>query len=139
MFPKKQSKDHKAATYPEKVSILAAGMQITGDIVSEGDMRIDGLVRGNVFCKSKVVIIASGKVIGDVKAVNIDVHGTVEGNIAAKELLCLKANCKITGNLNTEKLMIEPNAIFNGQCVMKGAQKSASVVNEEGEVLLQEH
>lgn len=138
MFSKNQKKDSKAATYADKVSIIAAGMQVTGDVVSEGDIRIDGTVKGNVFCNSKVVIISTGKVIGDIQAINIDVHGFVEGNITAKELLSLKANCKIEGNLATEKLQIEPNATFNGHCTMTFDQRSASRVSEEG-LVLEEH
>ena len=138
MFSKNRNKDSKTTTYAEKVSIIAAGVQVTGDIESDGDIRIDGCVKGNVFCKSKVVIISTGKVIGDIQAVNIDVHGTVQGNITAGELLSLKTNCNITGNLATEKLQIEPNAIFNGQCTMIFGQRSSSHVNEEG-LVLEEH
>jgi cytoskeletal protein CcmA (bactofilin family) len=133
MFAKNQHKEHnRSAIYADKVSIIAAGMQVSGDIESDGDIRIDGLVRGNVHCKSKVVIISSGKVIGDIKALNVDVHGTVDGNVTATELLSLKANCNITGNLTTERLQIEPNANFNGHCTMSAGQKSTSVVTESG-------
>lgn len=136
MFSKnKQKENNKAAAYAEKVSIIASGMQITGDIEADGDVRIDGVVNGNIFCKSKVVIISSGKVVGDIQAVNVDVHGTVNGNITARELLSLKANCAINGNLTTEKLQIEPNAAFNGHCTMRFEQKSSSRVDEEGLVL----
>jgi len=136
MFPRKQNKENKAQVYADKVSVIASGMQVTGDIESDGDMRIDGTVKGNVFCRSKVVIISTGKVTGDIQAVNVDVHGMVDGNITAGELLSLKANCIINGNLITEKLQIEPNASFNGNCTMTIGQRSSSLVNEEGEVLL---
>ncbi len=140
MFSKKANKMNKApVTYPERVSIIASGMQVSGDIESDGDMRIDGFVNGSVFCKSKVVISQTGRVTGDIQAINIDVHGTVHGNIAALELLSLKSNCSITGNLATEKLQIEPNATFNGHCTMTFDHKSSSHVNEEGVVLLQNH
>ena len=138
MFAKNQNRGHlKSAINAEKVSIVAAGMQVSGDLESDGDIRIDGTVRGNVFCKSKVVIIASGKVTGDIQAVNVDIHGSVQGNITARDLLSLKAKCNIEGNLFTEKLLIEPNAIFNGSCTMSFEQKS-TVVNEVGE-MMQEH
>jgi cytoskeletal protein CcmA (bactofilin family) len=129
MFAKKQKSTE---VYADKVSIIAEGLTLSGDIEAEGDIRIDGTVTGNVYCKSKVVIIATGRVIGDIEAINIDVHGYVKGNITTKELLSLKANCRIEGNLRTDRLQIEPNAIFNGQCVMRELPRQTPVVNEDG-------
>lgn len=129
MFSKSQDKHN---NYSEKVSVIAGGMLLTGDIESEGDVRIDGTVCGNILCKSKVVIIKSGKVIGNIHAANVDVHGAVTGNITAKELLSLKAHCQIEGNLTADKLQIEPNATFNGHCTMTLDKKSSSKVNEIG-------
>ncbi len=135
MFSKNQHKgNNKTANYADKVSIIAEGMQVNGDLESAGDIRIDGAVNGNIYCKSKVVIIASGKVTGDIEAVNVDVHGTVHGNVSARDLLSLKANCKINGNLATGKLQIEPNATFNGLCTMTSDEKT-SMVTEDGLVL----
>ncbi len=128
----------KTAAIAEKVSIIAGGMQITGNLSAEGDIRIDGTVKGNVFCKSKVVIISSGKVEGDIEALNVDVHGTITGNITAEDLLCLKASCNITGNLTTDKLQIDPNATFNGQCTMGASSKKKTVVSKNG-MMLQEN
>ena len=129
----KHSKGGKAATYADKVSIIAGGMTLTGDVESEGDVRVDGTIRGNIYCKSKVVVIASGKVEGDIVAVNVDVHGAVHGNITVQDLLSLKSSSSITGNLTTDKLQIEPNAVFNGHCKMgAGAPVMQTVVTEEG-------
>jgi cytoskeletal protein CcmA (bactofilin family) len=137
MFSKNKDKGTHSSSVADKVSIIAAGMQIHGDVESEGDIRIDGKVHGNIFCKSKVVIISSGTVEGDIEAVNVDIHGTVNGNITAHELLSLKAKSNITGNLTTEKLQIEPNATFNGLCTMSFQPKPTSV-NEIG-LLFQEN
>ena len=137
MFSKNKNKGTHTSTIADRVSIVAAGMQIHGDIEAEGDIRIDGKVHGNIFCKSKVVVISSGAVDGDIEAVNVDVHGTVNGNVTALDLLSLKAKSNITGNLITEKLQIEPNATFNGQCTMSFQPKPTGV-NEIG-VLFQEN
>lgn len=137
MFTQKQKKgSENPAAYADKVSIVAAGMILRGDIESEGDIRIDGTVSGNISCKSKVVIIATGKVTGDIEAAQVDIHGQVNGNVTVSELLSLKAHCKIDGNLFTNKLLIEPNACFNGQCTMHQTLQAATVVNEAG--ILQE-
>jgi len=135
MFARNKSKGKShVQTVADRVSIIAAGVTITGDIDAEGDIRIDGTVHGNVYCRSKVVIISTGIVEGDIEAVNVDVHGTVTGNIRATELLSLKGKSNITGNLTTVKLQIEPNATFNGLCTMS-YHTVPSVVNESGILL----
>lgn len=105
------------------ISTVAEGTTINGDIESDSDMRIDGNIVGNVYCKAKVVLGASAIVQGDLHAENVDVFGTVNGNINTKDLSCLKANCTINGNLVTQRLQIEPNAVFNGQCKMTSDQE----------------
>ena len=137
MFSKNKQKVDGASAHADKVSIIAAGMKITGNIEAEGDVRIDGRVRGNVYCRSKVVIISTGTVEGDIEAENVDVHGTVNGNITAHDLLSLKARSIINGNLTTEKLQIEPNATFNGLCTMSFEPKPSGV--NEIDLLFQEN
>jgi cytoskeletal protein CcmA (bactofilin family) len=102
----------------ESISIISAGVKITGDIEAEHDMRIDGNITGNVYCKGKVVLGPTCEITGDLQAANADVFGTVNGNVLTKELLCLKSKCFINGNISVGRLDIEPEAEFNGTCTM---------------------
>lgn len=111
----------------ESVSIISAGVKITGDIEAEHDMRIDGSIVGNVYCKGKVVLGAMSEIVGDLQAANADVFGTVNGNVFTKELLCLKSKCFINGNISVGRLDIEPEAEFNGQCTMLHDQPAEKV------------
>ena len=122
-----------AALQADKVSVIAPQMVVSGDLESDGDIRIDGTVNGNVFCKAKVVVISMGKVYGDIQALQVDIHGTVIGNVTADELLTMRSKSKITGNLSTKKLQIEPNAIFNGCCTMELEKQPK--VTERGELV----
>lgn len=99
-------------------SIISAGTTLKGDITSNGDIRIDGSLKGNIYCSAKVVIGANGVVEGDIHGQQADIMGKVNGSIQAKELLQLKGNCQIQGNIHAGKLQIEPTAQFNGQCHM---------------------
>jgi len=114
----KSREKNKSSFAADSISIISAGMKIIGDIEAEHDMRIDGTIVGNVYCKAKVVLGAAGKIDGDLQAINADVLGTVNGNVLTKELLCLKSKCLINGNINVGRLDIEPEAEFNGQCTM---------------------
>ena len=100
------------------INLISLGTDITGDVKSTGDIRIDGSLTGNLNTKGKVVIGPSGKVNGEVVCKNSEVSGTVEGRIIVNQLLILKASSKIFGDISTSKLSIEPGAVFSGNCKM---------------------
>lgn len=99
-------------------SLIAAGTTLKGDISSNGDIRIDGTLQGNIICTAKVVIGANGVIEGDITGQQADIMGTVSGTIKVRELLQLKGGSQVKGNIYSSKLQIEPTANFNGQCHM---------------------
>jgi cytoskeletal protein CcmA (bactofilin family) len=99
-------------------SLIASGTTLKGDISSNGDIRIDGTLQGNIHCTAKVVIGANGVIEGDISGHTADIMGKVSGTIKVKELLQLKGGSQVTGNIYSSKLQIEPTANFNGQCHM---------------------
>jgi cytoskeletal protein CcmA (bactofilin family) len=100
------------------INLISNGTDIVGDIKSNGDIRIDGSLTGNLNTKGKVVIGPTGKVSGEVICKNSEVSGIVEGKITVSQLLNLKASSKILGDIATSKLSIEPGAKFSGNCKM---------------------
>ena len=100
------------------INLISTGTDITGDIKSTGDIRIDGSLKGNLNTKGKVVIGPTGKISGEVICKNSEVSGIVEGKIIVGQLLNLKASSKILGDITTLKLSIEPGAVFTGNCKM---------------------
>jgi cytoskeletal protein CcmA (bactofilin family) len=116
-------------------SIISAGTIITGNIESKGDIRIDGILKGNVSCKAKILIGPEGVVEGDITGQQADILGTVHGRIKMSGLLHLHGKANVEGDIHAAKLQIEPTVSFNGQCQM-GANivelnpEMATVVNE---------
>ncbi len=128
---------------PQEINIINAGTSIVGDINSEGDLRIDGTVNGSITVKTKLVLGSSSKVDGNVKAANCDVQGIVNGNLFIDELLIVKATAKIIGDINSQKLVIESGAEFNGKSQMgvsktsNGGQKPSNPINVKQPVVAQ--
>ena len=100
------------------INLISNGTEITGDVKSNGDIRIDGSLTGNLSTKGKVVIGPTGKVKGEVVCRNSEVSGQVEGKLSVSQLLNLKASSRIFGDIATSKLAIEPGARFTGTCSM---------------------
>ena len=129
MFNQKSKSEGSGETTPSTpggASLIAAGTTLKGDITSNGDIRIDGTLLGNMQCTAKVIIGANGVVEGDIAGQQADIMGKVTGTIKVKELLQLKGGSVVNGNLYASKLQIEPSANFNGQCHMSAAQSGSS-------------
>lgn len=99
-------------------NVIAQGTHITGTIETNSDIRIDGILDGNLSCQGKVVIGQQGSITGDIICNNADIHGNVEGKVQVSDTLSLKATSTLTGDIHTKILSIEPNAVFNGSCEM---------------------
>jgi cytoskeletal protein CcmA (bactofilin family) len=116
------------------INLISTGTDITGDVKSTGDIRIDGSLKGNLNTKGKVVIGPTGKVSGEVICKNSEVSGTIEGKINVSQLLNLKASSKVYGDIITVKLSIEPGAIFSGNCKMSDSENNGgTAINKEKE------
>ena len=112
------------------INIIGKGTKITGDITSAGDIRIDGLLTGNITISGKLVLGPQGMVDGNITSVNAELEGEVKGTVNISETLSLKASAKINGDIITSKLMIEPGALFTGSCNM-GAKVKNIVQNSD--------
>jgi len=109
-------------------TIVAAGTEIKGKIQSNGDIRVDGVLIGDIQTTAKVLIGPSGEVQGDIQAQQADILGKVTGNLKIADLLCLKGNSSVNGNMHTGQLQVDPSASFNGECHMGKTEAVAQVV-----------
>jgi cytoskeletal protein CcmA (bactofilin family) len=112
------------------INLIGNGTGIVGDINSNGDMRIDGSLKGNIIISGKLVVGPSGTIEGNVQCQNADVSGEINGKITVSELLSLKASAKVLGDIITGKISIEPNASFTGTCNMGAVVKNISNARE---------
>jgi cytoskeletal protein CcmA (bactofilin family) len=109
------------------INLIGFGTEIHGDVICNGDMRIDGLLVGNLSAKGKIVIGETGKIKGEISCKNSDVSGVVDGKIIVAELLSLKSSAKVMGDIFTSRLAIEPGSKFTGYCDMsKESEKTSS-------------
>jgi cytoskeletal protein CcmA (bactofilin family) len=111
-------------------NVIGKKTTINGEINSEGDFRIDGVVEGSIHAKGKVIIGKEGRVQGEITCSNAEIEGHVSGNLVVDNMLSLKASSSVTGEVVIGKLTVEPGAVFNAVCSMRGMVKEL-VKNEQ--------
>ncbi|MDL2315376.1 polymer-forming cytoskeletal protein [Bacteroidales bacterium OttesenSCG-928-C19] len=103
------------------INILVSNTQVKGEIISDGDFRMDGTLIGNISIKGKLVVGSTGKIEGNIICQNADVSGIIVGNIIVEDLLIINASAEVDGDVALGKLSIEPGAKFSGKCEMKNS------------------
>jgi len=110
------------------LNLIGHGTTVEGRVRSQGSVRVDGRVIGEVNAYQSVSIGASGEVEGNISAKSITVGGKVRGNLSAQEKLVFLEKATILGDIRAAKLVIDEGATFDGKCSMTstGAAKSAT-------------
>jgi cytoskeletal protein CcmA (bactofilin family) len=119
------------ASPPEQViSIIGPGMRIQGDCDTDGAVRIEGMVEGNVRAGKAVVVGKEGRIRGDIFTQDAVISGSVEGSIHAESRLELQGSSQIAGEILAGRMVLEEGAILNGTVRMgeEAAQGSAEEV-----------
>jgi cytoskeletal protein CcmA (bactofilin family) len=107
----------------EANNIIGKGTKIIGDLLTQGNIRIDGEINGNITSKSKVALGSGSNLKGNLVSSNAEIEGEITGNIFIAELLILKANAVINGDVCALRMITEPGAKINGQCKVGEAPK----------------
>lgn len=98
---------------------LVKGTVVEGTITSENDIRVDGIIKGSLICKAKVIVGPTGFIEGEVKCQNAMIEGKISGKLRVVELLSVKETAEVVGDVTTGKLLVQPGAVFNVTCYMK--------------------
>lgn len=106
---------------------LVHGTIVEGTVKSESDIRIDGIIKGSLNCKAKVIIGPSGFVEGEIRCQNAVIEGKFEGNLTVAELLNVRETAKVSGDVKTKQLIVQSGAVFSVSCQMASGQSNGAM------------
>ena len=112
------------------LSIIASGTVITGDVKTDGTVKVEGEVLGNVHAGQQVLLARGSRVKGDVQSREAVIGGIVEGAIHATERVEIQATAIVQGNVTTQRIVIAEGGQVNGGLEMtkKGAPGGPELV-----------
>lgn len=109
----KISKANAASSRRTSPSIIGADCTITGDILSQGEVHVDGRVDGDVRC-DMLVVGPTGTITGEISADLVRVLGSVTGQIKARAVELAKS-AHVVGDITHDTLSIEAGAFVEGR------------------------
>jgi cytoskeletal protein CcmA (bactofilin family) len=119
-------------------SIIGPNLKITGNLVTDGVIQLDGVVDGDV--KSDDLTLGESAVInGSIESKRVRVAGTVNGQITGG-VVELTRTAKVTGDINHASLMIEAGAYVQGLCrhVEQNAIKATPKLTDQAKPVVSE-
>lgn len=128
---KKNQEEYNLAS---SISVFAAGLKLKGDVDAPNDIRIDGTMEGNVSSERKVMIGATGKLKGNIRAKEVHVMGEMKGDLYAKGLAKVGSIGKFNGSIISSQIEIEQGADIEASLTKIRAVKE--IKKEEGGNLL---
>ena len=97
---------------------------VKGDVVSTGDLVIDGQVQGTIELGNHSLMIGpTASVTADLKANEVTISGQLKGNVTGSGRVELKSTSKVEGNINAPKFVMEDGATLSGK-VDTGGKKN---------------
>ena len=94
-------------------SFIGTGLRIEGDIKSEGDVDIAGVVNGNVTAR-KITVFAGAALNGVTKVETAVINGALDGHLTAADV-SLGSKAHVAADITYVSLQMEAGAVFVGQ------------------------
>jgi cytoskeletal protein CcmA (bactofilin family) len=107
------------APSPAGYSVLDAQMFVRGDLATDGTIRVDGRLEGNINRSDVVVIGANASVVGSIVAREVIVAGSVEGNITAESRVELDNAAVVIGDIIAGSILTHEGAQIRGTVVVR--------------------
>ena len=108
-------------------------MIIKGSMHSGNDVFLDGEIEGDLDVENcRLMIGPHGKVVANVKAREVDIHGIMKGNVETSERTSIRASGQLMGDVRTGGIVIESGALFKGKVeIVTGLPQRREVKNGE--------
>ncbi len=122
-----------ASTKQQQVpSIISTNLRIVGNLISEGDVQVDGIIEGDV--RSRTLTVSEGATVtGQIQAETVRIRGNTLGRIIAKNVE-LGPTAKVVGDIVHTVISIESGAYLEGQCKHLEKEKMVEAVGATGQI-----
>lgn len=100
------------------LSIIAKDLTVSGDLTTEGVVKIEGKVKGTIRANTQTLIAPGALVQGDLYTAEAVIGGRVEGNVHATDRVEVQATAEVQGDVYTRRIVVLEGGSVNGSIKM---------------------
>jgi len=115
----------KPASGEELNGFMDESTEFLGELRFRHTFRVDGRLRGRIVSDNTLVVGESARIEADIDCGIVSIRGSVVGRVQGRQRIELLAGARVQGTLVAPKLVIEDGAVFEGDCEMAPAVKTA--------------
>ena len=119
LFVEDKDPSAKTASKTMKPSIISEGFEFIGEVRSQGDLTVDGILRGTLSLNT-VLVGAGGVLEGDVSCNRMCVKGMFSGNLECMDLI-VGSDAVVDGNIAFNRLRFSEAALSKGSFPRKNS------------------
>jgi cytoskeletal protein CcmA (bactofilin family) len=108
-------------------SIIGAGVLVEGPLEVDGDLNIEGEVRGDISATGGVIVGINSLLWSNITADTVSISGKVIGNIRTAGKTTIREMGSVTGDVDSERLTILPGGVFVGRSRITVAKNGTGV------------
>ncbi|MBO7747961.1 polymer-forming cytoskeletal protein [Paenibacillus sp. MWE-103] len=113
-------------------TFIGEGTIVEGAIRSAGSVRLEGQLRGDLFCEGDAALGETAFAISNITARSLHLAGQVTGNVRVSGKLTITATGKLVGDMDAATLEIEEGGVFQGKSAMDMGEPVVSPVERRG-------
>lgn len=103
---------------PNGYSVIDQHLAISGDITTEGTVRVEGRIDGTLHRAHTLIIGAGGIVVGNVEALEVVVGGEVTGDLAVAGRVEVQKTGRVHGDIRGAAVMLEEGGTVQGHVIV---------------------
>ncbi len=118
----------------KEVTLIGPDAELTGDITFASQLIVNGIVKGSITAVepgAALTISPSGRIVGDIRAPVVLIHGRVDGTVYALEALEVSDGAVVQGDLHYQVLQMHMGASVQGRLIHTVPEQASS--DESGE------
>jgi cytoskeletal protein CcmA (bactofilin family) len=100
-------------------TIIGTGVTVRGNLASESDITIDGLLTGDIKTQGDVTVGVNAQIEANIEATNVTVAGSLKGDVTASGEATIRETGQVKGDIRAAGLAIASGGIFIGRSIMK--------------------